>query len=285
MKKLMSFFKEEKVESMLLQQTLVYMQEALRPCPSLPMFPEVPHPTVEHEDMVERLASLGFNKSKLNREANTMRKMEREKQFEEDKRLFMIKKTHEDNVSAFKLLARYRKEIYRDTLLVTYKDFDSIMRRYDLVCGTFDKYLGDVPFDKIGEIERVVELADNRKLIGVNPVFPILEYRDSEYKLPKHLARFPFAMAICWDGIDVYGQIMSRNKFTFGSGIYLFICAPAKEMEAVNYNRIIIRSTTDPFICAHTNYGILVFSRWGEEANDDVVKKYERLCELMDKYL
>jgi len=284
----MSFFKEEKVQSMLLQQTLVYMQEALRPCPSMPMFPEESYPTVEHEDMVERLVSLGFKNSQLNRKANEVREMEREKylkQFEEWKEIFMTRKVHEDNVRAFNLLVRYRKEIYRDTLLVTYKDFDSIMRRYDLVCGTFDKYLGDVPFDKIGEIERVVELANNRKLIGVNPIFPILEYRDSEYTLPKHIARFPFAMAVGWNGIDVYGHEMSRNEYSFGSGIYLFICAPAKEMKAVKYNRIIIRSTTDPFICAHTNYGILVFSRWGEEANDDVVKKYERLCELMDKNL
>jgi hypothetical protein len=38
----------------------------------------------------------------------------------------------------------------------------------------------------------------------------------------------------------------------------------------------------DPFICAHTDYGILVFTRWGEEAGDALVKKYERVNQLLD---
>lgn len=53
-------------------------------------------------------------------------------------------------------------------------------------------------------------------------------------------------------------------------------------MEAAKHMRqlrrvVSSRNYNDPFICAHTDSGILVFTRWGEEANDSIIKKYEEL--------
>ena len=146
-----------------------------------------------------------------------------------------------------KLLKKARN-LYKDALLIPYDDFEKVIRKYDLRCGTFDDYIGDIPSEIFPEIEKsrkAVEQLGN----SVNNLLKTIFGVDR---------RFPFVP-------------------TPKGSVRVLICAHSTEM--------ILRTGPgglDPFIIAHTDYGILVFARWGEEANDFIIKRYEELDRLLD---
>lgn len=39
----------------------------------------------------------------------------------------------------------------------------------------------------------------------------------------------------------------------------------------------------DPFICSYTKYGIIVHTKWGEEADDEVLKKYYKQIKSLEE--
>ena len=80
-----------------------------------------------------------------------------------------------------------------------------------------------------------------------------------------------------------------------------FIAAPAQEMEpldlqtndALNMNDLKKREklqefaniriqTRDPFFCSCTRYGVLIYSKWGEEAQDEIIKRYQTLSQTIN---
>ena len=40
--------------------------------------------------------------------------------------------------------------------------------------------------------------------------------------------------------------------------------------------------TYDPFICSLTKYGVMIFTKWGDEAQDDIIKQYEALSKYVN---
>ena len=81
-----------------------------------------------------------------------------------------------------------------------------------------------------------------------------------------------------------------------------FIAAPVQEMERLNvraeafmFNSENIKKraaledfadinirTQDPFFCSCTEHGVLIFSKWGDEAQDDIIKRYELLSKTIN---
>lgn len=56
----------------------------------------------------------------------------------------------------------------------------------------------------------------------------------------------------------------------------LFIVAPAQDMENTVKFEKFVRSE-DPFVCSYTPFGIMIHTKWGEESEDEILKKYEEL--------
>lgn len=56
----------------------------------------------------------------------------------------------------------------------------------------------------------------------------------------------------------------------------LFIVAPAQDMENTVKFEKFVRSE-DPFVCSYTPFSIMIHTKWGEEAEDEILKKYEEL--------
>lgn len=44
------------------------------------------------------------------------------------------------------------------------------------------------------------------------------------------------------------------------------------------------RLVYDPFICSFTEYGVLIHAMWGEEASDEIIKRYKVLNDWIDQY-
>lgn len=175
-----------------------------------------------------------------------------------------------------------------DTLLIPYGDFERLMRKYNLVCGPFEAYKGRVPLSKMADIAR---LKNQPAPHYINRLFHVSGYRVlSSWTfggIPEYLVRFPYTKSGSTHGRDLHDQPHYDwgnlgYELKIGAAEDFFICAPAKDMEKM-HRVYSIRSASDPFVCAHTDCGMLVFTRWGEEADDKVVRKYEQASRWLDR--
>lgn len=83
-----------------------------------------------------------------------------------------------------------------------------------------------------------------------------------------------------------------------------FLCAPVEEMTPIKFyinislgdrraDSIVTEFkslkkycdlvvTKDPFFCSCTPYGVLIYSKWGDEAQDEIIKRYEELSKTIN---
>lgn len=172
-------------------------------------------------------------------------------------------------------------------MLVKFDDFQEILKKYNLVCGTLDQYIGTIPDKNLEELNYTIsKLKDfniNLNNTGISSLRRITEV-PSRFIVSKesqqNINRFPFVESKTV-GYTIVDHIIALNKtvgsyeLNFAPGLTkLFIAAPAKDMkvEGVKFSKFI--ETKDPFICSYSPYGIIIHSKWGEEAEDEILKKY-----------
>lgn len=240
---------------------------------------------------VEDLIFAGFTSHKKVLEYNAQVEAEKTRY----KRAVKYRETMEESVMALRFLINSRKHFGSDTLLIPYDKFEQLCHKYGLKCGELSSYMGDVPSDKLQEI---ISLQYKTGGFGLTTLYPIKQYindygfsgEDELSWVKKHCELFPFLTSkkpTYTEGYTyrVYGQACGRNlqlkwvKLEFGEGTHLFITAPKSYFKEIPSET----NDKDPFICAHTRYGILVFTRWGEEANDEIIKKYEDFNKKLDE--
>ncbi len=142
-----------------------------------------------------------------------------------------------------------------DVVLLPFEAFENILIKNKLTCGLFSEYTGDIPEKNLDEIMQA------QKAIKKLPLRRYIKEMAKDYYYREILPpskewddahRFPFHESVPSDFKDLC--------------TYLFICAPEEAMGGIT-NR-------DPLICAYTDAGILIFSAWGEEAEDPIVHKF-----------
>lgn len=91
----------------------------------------------------------------------------------------------------------------------------------------------------------------------------------------KLIERFPFY----YDFKSIWGKSMEEFGIQTRNDSYvknLFICAPRKEMKnRVKSTFIFRRQPEDPFICSLCEYGVIIYTAWGREAEDEMLNKYK----------
>ncbi len=241
---------------------------------------------------VEDLITAGFTSHKKVLEYNANVE-EEEARYE---RAVKYRETMEKSVMALRFLINSRKHFGSDTLLIPYNKFEQLCHKYDLKCGELSSYMGDVPSDKLQEI---ISLQYKTGGFGLTTLFPIKKYindygfsgEDELLWVEKHCDLFPFLTSnkpTYTDGYThrVYRQASGNElllkwvKLELGKGTHLFITAPKSYFKEIPSET---NQPKDPFICAHTRFGILIFTRWGEEANDEIIKKYEAFNHKLDE--
>ena len=206
-------------------------------------------------------------------------------------------------------LLKARKIYGEDTILIPFSAFMTLLRKYNLTCGTFENFIGEIPKDRVQDLKNLLGVKNHPK--GVLELLPVtkLEYKSSSteyYHVKRKLKKFPFLR----DYHHYTGTFWFRSSnndeytYTFPDGEVLtqtgrnvsyriitaaydstkfFIAAPKKYFKE-RFSTEKIKNPPrdkDPLVCALTKHGVLVTVRWGEEASDRIIHAFEGFNEKL----
>lgn len=212
-------------------------------------------------------------------------------------------KNHNETVdyytNTFLLLKYLFKFFGQNVMLIKFDDFEKLINKYNLVCGNMYQYTGTIPEKNINEIYNVQQKMNliynysyfkseydgysekDKKMLAflqqeIKSLSRITKIHKKYKKYKKEIFRFPFITKDMY--IPAINEQILRGFIDIKSNeSKLFIVAPIQEMKDTNIEFSTKIKTEDPFVCAYTKYGIIVFSKWGTEAEDEIIKKYENL--------
>ena len=161
--------------------------------------------------------------------------------------------------------------------------FTSLLRKYNLKCGTLDHYIGEIPSINVYEI---AEAQDTLNRIAGENVYSNTLKIGTKVQIIEHISvRAENALFSSFYGdnglIETMPFLHVRQKF--GSFLdvktesrplernELLIAAPAQEMKQVYTESVEHIRSEDPFVFQFTPYGVVIFSKWGEEAEDEAL--------------
>lgn len=267
----------------------------------------------------------------------------------------------------------------KEAMVVRYDHFFEILEKYDMVCGSFDRYTGAIPQDAINTLNRLSDMWEQKQFnqryglkLGYTGEY-VIRNEDTGIRSMIKMLRMP--MLVSDKGVtEQLANVTSSTTPTDDEGPLksitdsLFIAAPAADMKPVElevefktaklkklrsaspatkalsfrwvygYNEAIsdkeikrreaerdrvnairrkeiadicqavtdeeerlkgilrasdinryakinfiseepeiVRILRDPFICSLTRYGVLIHAKWGAEAEDATIKRYEQL--------
>jgi hypothetical protein len=258
----------------------------------VPVYQEI----VPKSEKVARLINLGFTNMPEVREYLDKVELSKKEYNEKNEEYLKLKSISDKAKEAFRLLVKVHKD-FNDAIILPFDQFQYLCDKYNLKCGSFADYKGDMPDWVIDYIEQLNDISYSTNwYYNLNELYPVekvhITSTVTDYEKNKEAAdiilNFPF--------------VFSHHKFTYGThfthpnikGEYhdvnfeldinknstrFFICAPKHMMED---GVKLLKSNKDPFICSYTNYGILIFARWGEEANDQLIQRMERINNMLD---
>lgn len=211
---------------------------------------------------------------------------------------------------------RKRLQFIKDTislfgdkvLIVSYSDFEYIIKKYNLVCGMLEQYSGSIPKENIDEFMAVREIIysfDNDymdryiknlffvkdyKVLGLD-IFPFCYLKRVEEKSTSFRSEAFDTIFHSIYGVNKFYHIISKNKTIKENSINIsndsfpfFIAAPKKDMDfSESFLEKLMPKPKDPFICSYTDYGIIVHTKWGEESEDEVLRKYYKQIKALEE--
>lgn len=177
-----------------------------------------------------------------------------------------------NNLETFKCY-NFFSQNFPGCIILKEEDFINLNVKYGLVSGPLSYYKGDIPEDNLDEIlatkTTLDSLTDNKyshyNFYREEPVSEgliFLQYHKKE------LTAYPFAKY--WKG-RTEGVTISH---TACKSTDLFIAAPVDDMQQlVSFTETEIRvmpRSIDPFVFQVTPVGVVIYSKWGEEASDAI---------------
>lgn len=198
-----------------------------------------------------------------------------------------------DLKASLKLLLKARETYGPDTLLMPLEQFMQICKKYNLVCGTFDQYTGDIPIEKLKEINHLRSVVATHdfgfkvnKIIktGSGGSISAREYQEFDEHFDK---KFPI-LRQCRGPYIYRVQFLDGHLSDFsyininGTYSHYFIAAP-KEMMSGEVQEV-YEPNQDPIIWGLEGNNVLIFTRWGEEADNEVIQRYEAFNRKLDAF-
>lgn len=221
-----------------------------------------------------------------------------------EKRVNDVNEMRRRNAECLKLVRYLRKHYGEDCMLMSLEDFMALIEKYNLSCGFLNDYSGSIPKKNLRDIKRASEflkdlgsyedpLANLQQALfettnkTVNESRPekvflasyIKKYEriiecDKEYAAENpDVVRFPFV-----EKTPYSSYIFGKPYRTSYDSSRLLIAAPAQEINTLVKISERIR-TEDPFVFSVAKQGVVIYSAWGDEGNDELVQKYRRINE------
>ena len=200
------------------------------------------------------------------------------------------------------------------TILVKRDDFVHIIRKYGLAAGNFEDYTGIVPAKNLLEIDEAMKKVQNL-MDGNNSKFAILKdaykymtvrindimYDSDDDKISRPVRRYlnSFPLVLCSSYYSDSSEVIAINEYLSDyiperelKKVYrykrnrldhfgMFITAPREEMMNASRGLRFIQKPKDPFICSLVPYGVVIYSRWGKEAEDESLARYDQFFARM----
>lgn len=312
---MISLFRKQSIQMWMLMQ----MEEMLRHSQEVVSSNLLPYPDPkdyydpEAPVEIKELISMGFK--------NSLDVRNYQEDLENRKRLYQEEydkvSKHNDTITAahqevekmkerLKFLLQARKVYGNDTILIPFEAFQKLLKKYKLVCGEFENFIGDIPKDQVQKLKTLLNIQNHPKdVISVYPVDSI-DYRDNPssdyYRVKRKLRRIPFLIDHYSSGIGYWrrdstttytlpdGEVISQTdrsgQFsikTYYHTTTFFIAAPKKYFKKEVKSKKIpsVPRDKDPLVCALTKHGVLVTVRWGEEATDRIIQAFEGFNEKL----
>lgn len=218
--------------------------------------------------------------------------------------------SHKKDYNTF--LKNYLKmlDVYgKDAIMVTEDEFVNIINKYDLFCGPFENYQGEIPEDRIYEIEKAKKNLLLGRLANLHPYklycLSAIEFKNrTDDEIYKQIMRFPFYN----EDLSPYGKsiIAERHgnvgpirRYYYKEEKNLFIAAPKSQMgvnRLLEYEHLRQRgqghsewfqqtqqkrqqqwenqmAQTDPLICIWVpGKSVIILTAWGIEANENLLQ-------------
>lgn len=254
-------------------------------------------------DYFELITDLGFTNSSMIRERNEI--------ISKNRNFNQAVSQACDSLEFIKAISEY---FGKGTILVKRDDFIHIIRKYGLACGNFEEYTGIVPDENLLEINdarvKLEQIHDPgfggsyTNFVLKNAYKPVtvelddIIYEDRDEPLSKaarkYLCSFPIILISSTSGSRSAEAAMikkyladylpedqlrkinwCRTHLVSNSG--MFIAAPREKMKNAEKSIRFMPAPKDPFICSLVPYGVVIHSRWGKEAEDETLNKYDNL--------
>lgn len=200
---------------------------------------------------------------------------------------------------------------FTNCIFVRMEDFTDLLVKYNLTCGRLSSYTGEIPYENLVEIKQVSdklkEIGEENQYsnkindcntIGYlekNPLYHcVLDGHDygivdfnkcSELihiaifggkELKKEKIQDEYFYNERKISAEEYNVIEDKRKrFPFNNRTKtapeeLFIAAPVQEMKSDLNSEIM---SLDPIVFQLFPYGVVIFSKWGDEANDPILEE------------
>lgn len=200
------------------------------------------------------------------------------------------------NIENARKLVNYLKKLnqkYGDKVILVSKEaFYDVCEKYDLEVGPLTEYTGVIPAKNLEELFKVGR--GDYGLYTSYRIYRVKEVRNyssiSNYKIEKYLAKNHYIFITDYymgslDRVPSYKEIFGYG----GNSVYFeldkyniddfFIACPEKYLKKHKVN--ISSLPVDPIIYRYCPYGVVIYTMWGEEAEDKVFEEYKKLNNLV----
>ena len=180
-------------------------------------------------------------------------------------------------------------------ILVSRDSFYKLCRKYGLSIGRLEQFTGVIPETNLKELSDIkykmdncsgyVELDTNKDMVEIIKIYNTSDKSDSSIR---KCLDYNFNIVLGHGTVYNMNYIEGFENEKWAERVSLtvhyirryemFIACPKSNLQE---KKIIVSHAVDPIIFQYCPYGVLIYTMWGDEAEDEVFKEYKKLNNLV----